>query len=58
MPDIENLRHRAYHLLVAAQRARDDGCVKLAENITERAAQLFDEAIIQERRSGARRLDI
>jgi len=58
MSDATNLRHRANRLLVLAQRARDDDCIKLAENITERAAQLFDEAIIQEQRLGARRLDI
>ena len=54
MPDTENLRHRANRLLVLAQRARDDDCIKLAENITERATQLFDEAIIQERKLAAR----
>jgi hypothetical protein len=53
MPDPENLRHRAHHLLLAAKRARDDDCIELAENFTDRAAQLFDEAIIQEQRSGA-----
>jgi hypothetical protein len=51
MPDMENLRHRAYRLL--AQKARDDDFIKLAENITERATQLYDEAIILERRSTA-----
>jgi hypothetical protein len=54
MPDAENLRHRANLLLVAAQRARDDDCAKLAENISDRATQLFGEAIILERRSAAR----
>jgi hypothetical protein len=49
MPDPENLRRRAHHLLLAAQRARDEDCIKLAENFTDRANQLFDEAIIQER---------
>jgi hypothetical protein len=51
MSDAENLRHRANRLLALAQRARDDDCIKLAENIMERATQLFDEAIIQEQRS-------
>lgn len=54
MPDIANLRHRANQLLLLAQKARDDDHIKLAEYITERAAQLFDEAIILERRSAAR----
>jgi hypothetical protein len=54
MPDTDNLRHRAYRLLVLAQKARDDDFIKLAENITERATQLYDEAIILERRSTAR----
>jgi hypothetical protein len=54
MPDAENLRHRANRLLVLAQKARDDDYIKLAENITERATQLFDEAIILERKSVVR----
>ena len=54
MPDAENLRHRANRLLVLAQRARDDDCTKLAENISDRATQLFGEAIILERNSAAR----
>jgi hypothetical protein len=54
MPDTENLRQRAHRLLLLAQKARDDDCVKLAENITERATQLYDEAIILERRSAPR----
>jgi hypothetical protein len=49
MPDSENLRHRANQLLLLAQKARDDEHIKLAEYITDRAAQLFDEAIILER---------
>jgi hypothetical protein len=49
MPDTENLRRRANLLLVLAQKARDDDYVKLAEHITDRATQLFDEAIILER---------
>jgi hypothetical protein len=49
MPDAKNLRHRANLLLIAAQRARDDDCAKLAENISDKATQLFDEAIILER---------
>jgi ABC-type multidrug transport system ATPase subunit len=49
MPDTENLRRRANLLLVLAQKARDDDYIKLAEHITERATQLFDEAIILER---------
>jgi hypothetical protein len=49
MPDTENLRRRANLLLVLAQKARDDGHIKLAEDITDRATQLFDEAIILER---------
>jgi hypothetical protein len=56
MPDAKSLRHRGQNLLVLAQKARDDDYIKLAENITERATQLFDEAIIQERRSAARAL--
>jgi hypothetical protein len=59
MPDTENLRRRANLLLLLAQRARDDEYIKLAENITERATQLFDEAIILERKLAARgRFDI
>jgi hypothetical protein len=54
MPDTENLRLRAYRLLVLAQRARDEDCIALAENITLRATQLYDEAIILERRSAQR----
>ena len=54
MPDTENLRHRAYRLLVLAQKARDSDYTELAENITERATQLYDEAIILERRSAVR----
>jgi hypothetical protein len=53
MPDAENLRHRANRLLVLAQRARDDHCAELAENISDRASQLFGEAIILERKSVA-----
>jgi hypothetical protein len=54
MPDAENLRHRANQLLLLAQKARDDDYIKLAEYITERATQLFDEAIIKERNSPPR----
>jgi hypothetical protein len=54
MPDTENLRHRAYRLLVLAQKARDSDYTELAENITDRATQLYDEAIILERRSAPR----
>ena len=49
MPDAESLRRRANLLLLLAQKARNDEHIKLAENITERATQLFDEAIILER---------
>jgi hypothetical protein len=49
VPDTENLRRRANLLPVLAQKARDDDYIKLAENITDRATQLFDEAIILER---------
>jgi len=55
MPDAEILRHRANRLLVLAQRARDDDCAELAENISDRATQLFGEAIILEQ-SAARAL--
>jgi hypothetical protein len=51
MPDTENLRRRANLLLALAQKARDDDYIKLAENIVDRATQLFDEAIILERNS-------
>jgi hypothetical protein len=51
MPDAESLRHRANNLLLLAQKARDDDYIKLAENIVNRATQLFDEAINIERRS-------
>ena len=44
MPDTENLRRRAKLLLLLAQKARDDGYIKLAENIADRATQLFNEA--------------
>jgi hypothetical protein len=57
MPDAGNLRHRANRLLILAQRARDDDCAKLAENISDRATQLFGEAIILERELVARRFD-
>jgi hypothetical protein len=53
MPDAVNLRHRANQLLFLAQKARDDDHIKLAEYITERATQLFDEAIIKERNSAS-----
>jgi hypothetical protein len=53
MPDAESLRHRANLLLLLAQKARNDEHIKLAENITDRATQLFDEAIILERKSAA-----
>jgi hypothetical protein len=56
MPDAENLRHRANQLLVLAQKARDDDYIKLAQDITERATQLFDEAIIKERKSASQAL--
>jgi hypothetical protein len=56
MPDAENLRHRANQLLVLAQKARDDDYIKLAQDITERATQLFDEAIINERKSASQAL--
>lgn len=59
MFDRRNLRHRANQLLALAQKARDDDYFKLAEYITDRATQLFDEAIIQERKLAARgRFDI
>ncbi len=48
MPDAQNLRHRATLLRLLAQKARDDNYIDLAQNITERATQLFDEAIILE----------
>jgi hypothetical protein len=51
MPDTENLRGRAYRLLLLAKKARDDHHIDLAEYIVERATQLYDEAIILERRS-------
>jgi hypothetical protein len=51
MFDRRNLRHRANQLLALAQKARDDDYIKLAEYITDRATQLFGEAIIQERQS-------
>jgi hypothetical protein len=51
MFDRRNLRHRANQLLVLAQKARDDDYIKLAEYITDRATQLFGEAIVQERQS-------
>jgi hypothetical protein len=54
MPDTENLRLRAYRLLLLAQKAREEDCMKLAEYITDRATQLYDEAIILERRSAQR----
>ena len=56
MPDTENLRGRAYRMLLLAQKAREEDCVKMAEYITERASQLYDEAIILERRSVRRAL--
>ena len=59
MFDRRNLRHRANQLLALAQKARDDDYIKLAEYITDRATQLFDEAIIQERKLAARgRFDV
>jgi len=59
MFDRRNLRHRANQLLALAQKARDDDYIKLAEYITDRATQLFDEAIILERKLAARgRFDI
>jgi hypothetical protein len=51
MPDAENLRRRANLLLLLAQKARNDEHTKLAENIVDKATQLFDEAINIERRS-------
>jgi hypothetical protein len=51
MPDAENLRRRANLLLLLAQKARSDEHTKLAENIVDRATQLFAEAINLERRS-------
>ena len=51
MPDSENLRRRANLLLLLAQTARNDEHIKLAENIVDRATQLFEEAIIKERNS-------
>ena len=56
MPDTENLRGRAYRLLLLAKKAREDNHVDLAEYIVERATQLYDEAIILERRSAPRAL--
>jgi formate dehydrogenase maturation protein FdhE len=59
MPDTENFQRRAKRLLLLAQKARDEGYIKLSENITDRATQLFDEAIILERKLAARaRFDI
>ena len=51
MFDRRNLRHRANQLLALAQKARDDDYIKLAEYITDRATQLFEDAIVQERQS-------
>ena len=53
MPDAESLRYRANRLLLLAQKARNDEHVKLAENIVDRATQLFDEAINLERKFGS-----
>jgi hypothetical protein len=53
MPDTENLQRRAKRLLLLAQKVRDEGYIKLSENITDRATQLFDEAIILERKLAA-----
>jgi hypothetical protein len=50
MPDAETLRRRANLLLLLAQMARNDEHIKLAENIVDRATQLFDEAINLERK--------
>jgi hypothetical protein len=59
MPDAESLRRRANLLLLLAQKARNDEHIKLAENIVDRATQLFDEAIILERKSVVRgRFDV
>jgi hypothetical protein len=54
MPDAESLRRRANLLLLLAQKARNDEHIKLAENIVDRATQLFEEAIIKERKSVSR----
>jgi hypothetical protein len=51
MPDAENFRRRATQLLMLAQKARDGDYIKLAEDITDRATQLFGEAIMLERDS-------
>jgi hypothetical protein len=58
MPDTENLRGRAYRLLLLAKKARDDNHIDLAEYIVERATQLYDEAIILERRSAPARASL
>jgi hypothetical protein len=54
MPDAESLRRCANLLLLLAQKARNDEHIKLAENIVDRATQLFEEAIIKERKSVSR----
>jgi hypothetical protein len=56
MPDAESLRRRANLLLLLAQKARNDEHIKLAENIVDRATQLFEEAIIKERKSASQQL--
>lgn len=52
--DAAGLRRRAEHLFMLAKFARDQNYIPLADNITNRAIQLLEEAKIRERASGKR----
>jgi len=48
MDDADGLRRRAENLRALAKKARDDHHIQLADNIRDRADQLFEEARVRE----------
>jgi hypothetical protein len=48
MNDAEGLRRRAENLRALAKKARDDRYIQLADYISDKADQLFEEARIRE----------
>ena len=48
MNDAEGLRRRAENLRALAKKAREDSYIQLAEYISDKADQLFEEARVRE----------
>jgi hypothetical protein len=52
MSDADQLRDRATRLLALALKARDDGHLQYADELTQLASEAFDQATDMERRFG------